>query len=217
GDGGPDATTNGLWSLYLVQTLNGHAASPTFTAPILAGEHYIHKGTMNTLIGGQCGDRTLGDFLQMRVGSNGEAQIGYADSNNVDEPFAPPGMYVRQISGTGLYASKTVTGDTILFNSTTDPAADGTFDANGTVSSNLPNLDILESSMSKPAPATCHPANTPCYRVKMTVNNLSLNPPAVETPGTSDTDPDIVWLTQWLVPASPSCSGAGCADGGKNF
>src|SRR4029077_680958 len=38
GKGGPDATTNGIWSLYMVQTLTGHSASPTFTAPILAGE-----------------------------------------------------------------------------------------------------------------------------------------------------------------------------------
>jgi hypothetical protein len=216
-NGGPDAT-NGLWSLYMVQTLNGHATSPTFTAPILAGEHYIHKGTIQTLIGGQCGDRTLGDFLQMRLGSRGEAQIGYADSNNREEAFAPHGMYVRQNGGTGLYASTSpVSGDPILLNTATDPSGDGTFDANGAVSQNLPNLDILNSSMSKPDPANCHPAGTACYRVKMTLNNLSLNPPGVETPGTADPDTDIVWLTQWLVPASPGCSGSGCTNGGKNF
>jgi hypothetical protein len=212
GVGGPDATTNGLWSLYLVQTLNGHAASPTFTAPILAGEHYAHKGTIQTLIGGQCGDRTLGDFLQMRVGQQGEAQIGYADSNNIDEPFSPHGMYVRQIGGTGLFANTTVTGDSILFNTTTDPSGDGKYEAAGATSANIRNLDILESSMSKPAASGCHPAGTPCYRVKMTLNNLSLLPP-----GPPDSDTDLVWLTQWLVPASPSCSGAGCAEGGKNF
>jgi hypothetical protein len=216
--GGPDSTTNGLWSLYMVQTLNGHAASPTFTAPILAGEHYAHKGTIQTLIGGQCGDRTLGDFLQMRIGPRGEAEIGYADSNNREEAFAPHGMYVRQNGGTGLYASTSpVSGDPILLNTTTDPSGDGTFDANGLISDNLPNLDILNSSMSKPAAANCHPSGTPCYRVRMTLNNLDLKIPSVETPGTADPDTDIVWLTQWLVPAAASCSGAGCADGGKNF
>src|SRR5712692_6836068 len=127
GLGGPDATTNGIWSLYMVQTLNGHAASPTFTAPILAGEHYVHKGTMFTLIGNQCGDRTLGDFLQMRIGQQGEAQVAFADSNAITEPFAPHGMYVRQTGGTGLFAGATVTGDPILFNTTTDPAGDGRY------------------------------------------------------------------------------------------
>jgi len=61
---GPDSCDGCDWSLWMVQTLNGHAASPTFTAPILASEHFIHRGTMNTLIGGQNGDRTLGDFLR---------------------------------------------------------------------------------------------------------------------------------------------------------
>src|SRR5256885_15225520 len=82
--------------------MNRHAAGSNFTAPIPASEHFIHRGTMNTLIGGQNGDRTLGDFLQLRMGPNGEAEIAYADSNNFDEPFAPHGMFVRQNSGNGF-------------------------------------------------------------------------------------------------------------------
>src|SRR5207253_1210182 len=54
---GPDSCTGCDWSLWMVQTLNGHAATPTFTAPILASEHFIHRGSMYTLIGGQNGDR----------------------------------------------------------------------------------------------------------------------------------------------------------------
>src|SRR5437879_6480865 len=209
-NGGPDSV-NGAWSLYMVQTLNGHAASPTFTAPILAGEHYIHKGDIQTVIGGQCGDRTLGDFLQLRVGSHGEAQIAYADSNNADEPFAPHGMYVKQNGGTGLFASSSpVSGDPILLNAASDPAGDGKRETDGISGPNIPNLDILLSSFSQPAPANCHPAGTPCYRVKMTVNNLSLTPPLPDT--------FAVWLTQWLVPADPACSSAApsCKNGGKN-
>src|SRR5439155_5802492 len=128
--GGPDSTTNGIWSVYMVQTLNGHAAKPTFTAPILAGEHYVHKGTIQTIIGGQCGDRTPGDFLQMRVGSKGEAQIAYADSNNILEPLLiTHGMYVRQNGGPGLYASSSpVSGDPILLSSAGDPAGDARYE-----------------------------------------------------------------------------------------
>ena len=69
---------------------------------MLASEHFIHRGSMYTLIGGQNGDRTLGDFLQIRMGPNGEAEIGYADSNNIDEASAPHGMFVRQNHGNGL-------------------------------------------------------------------------------------------------------------------
>src|SRR5437899_12965599 len=91
---------------WMVQTLYVHAAAPTFTAPSVASEHFIHRGSMYTLIGGQNGDRTLGDFLQLRKGANGEAEIGYADSNNVDEGFAPHGMFVRQNGGDGLLVAR---------------------------------------------------------------------------------------------------------------
>ena len=211
GHGGPDATTDGIWSLYLTQTLNGHAASPAFTAPILAGEHYIHKGTIQTLIGGQCGDRTLGDFLQLRIGSRGEAQISYADSNNADEPFAPHGMYVKQNGGTGVVASIAVRGDAILLNGASDPAGDARRESAGVTGPNAPNLDILQSSFSQPAPANCHPAGAPCYRVKTTVSNLALAPPPLP-------DAVAVWLTQWLVPANTGCTStaSSCKNGGKN-
>jgi len=214
GPGGPDATTNGIWSVFMVQTLNGHGPGVSFTPPILAGEHYVHKGTMFTLIGNQCGDRSLGDFLQMRIGQQGEAEIAYADSNAITEPFAPHGMYVRQNGGTGLFAATTVTGDPILFNTTTDPSGDGRYEAAGITSANFPNLDILESSISKPAVSDCHPSGTACYRVKMTLNNLSLLPP-----GPPDADTDLVWLTQWFVPADPNCAqtNRSCTRGGKKF
>ena len=75
---------------------------PTFTAPVQASQHFIHRGSIQTLIGGQTGDRSLGDFLQIRMGAGGEAQIGYADSNNITEAFAPHGMFVRQNGGDGL-------------------------------------------------------------------------------------------------------------------
>jgi hypothetical protein len=211
--GGPDATTNGIWSLYMVQTLNGHADSPSFTLPILAGEHYIHKGTIQTVLGGQCGDRTLGDFLQLRVGSRGEAQIAYADSNNANESSAPHGMYVKQNGGSGLFArSSPVSGDAILLNAAGDPAGDGRRETDGSTSANIANLDILQSSFSQPSAANCHPAGTPCYRVRMTVNDLSLTPPLP--------DKFAVWLTQWLVPASTACTSmvalGDCKNGGKN-
>jgi hypothetical protein len=181
-----------------------------FTAPILASEHHVHHGGIQTLIGHQCGNRTLGDFLQMRVGSHGEAQISYADSNNADAGFAPHGMYVKQNGGTGLFANKTVQGDPILLNAATDPAGDAQREARGITSANIPNLDILFSSFSRPNPTNCNPSGTLCYRVKMTVNNLTLTPPAPDTLA--------VWLTQWLVPADTACASAtdSCAKGGKN-
>ena len=212
--GGPDSVS-GSWSLYLTQTLNGHdAGGATFTAPIRASEHPVHRGSIQTLLGHQCGDRTLGDFLQLRVGRNGEAQIAYADSNNVDEPFAPHGMFVRQNGGSGVLAARTVSGSPILLNGASDPAGDATYDSGGVSSPNMPQLDLVGSRFSAPSAAKCHPAGTACLRIRMTVGNLTLTPPAPP-----DSDTDQVWLTQWLLPAAGDCSSPtpSCKDGGKNF
>src|SRR4029077_21235238 len=40
---GPDSTTDALWSLWFVQSLNAHDANPTFTAPIRASSHHNHR------------------------------------------------------------------------------------------------------------------------------------------------------------------------------
>ena len=177
GTTGPDSCTSCNWSLWMVQTLNGHAATPTFTAPILASEHFIHHGSIQTLIGGQTGDRTLGDFLQLRMGANGEAQIGYADSNNVDEASAPHGMYVRQNGGNGLLTSSSPVNIPGLtpFNTVSDPTGDGKYEVAGTTSANMPQLDITNSSVALVTTAPCS-AGAPCYKVVMQLNNLSLAP-----------------------------------------
>ncbi|MGZ4339080.1 MAG: hypothetical protein ACXVQ3_03385 [Gaiellaceae bacterium] len=224
GNGGPD-TVAGPWSLYLTQTLNGHARTVSFTPPVLASEHPVRRGGIQTIIGNQCGGatnlglsgttRTLGDFLQLRIGPNGEAEISYGDSDNVDgNLMGSHAMFVTQTGGTGVYARKQPSGGQTALGSTTDPAGDATYDALGAASASMPNLDILSSSISRPAVAACHPAGTACLRVSMQLGNLSLAAPAGP-----DTDTDLVWLTQWLVPASASCSptAPSCASGGLNF
>ena len=191
----------------MVQSLNAHDAAPTFTAPIQASEHFMHRGNIQTVIGGQNGDRTLGDFMQLRTGPLGEAQIGYADSNNIDEAFAPHGMFVRQDGGTGLLAASSPVNIPGLrpFNSVSDPAGDGKYERGGVISANMPQLDILNSSVSLVTTAPCSAAK-PCYQVVMQLNNLSLAPIVA-----SDPDTDLVWQTQWLVPSTTD------KNGGKNF
>jgi len=204
---GPDACTSCIWSLWMVQSLNAHDAAPTFTAPILASEHHVHRGTIQTLIGGQCGDRTLGDFLQVRMGADGGAQISYADSNNVVEGTTPHGIYVRQNGGSGLLVASSPVNIPGLtpFNSVTDPKGDGQYEVGGMTSANMPQLDITGSSVSVITTAPCSVA-APCYQVVMQLNNLSLAPTTAQDP-----DIDLVWLTQWLVPSTTD------PNGGKNF
>jgi hypothetical protein len=203
---GPDSV-NALWSLWMVQSLNAHDAAPVFTPPILASEHHVHSGSIQTLIGGQCGNRTQGDFLQIRFGPLGEAEISYDDSNNIVSTVLGHGMYVHQNGGTGLIAATSpisIAGIT-PFNAVLDPAGDGKYEVAGTSNANMPQLDILASSVSEVTTTPCSAA-APCYQVTMQLNNLSLAPTVAQDP-----DTDLVWSTQWFVPSTTDPSG------GKNF
>ena len=221
--GGPDSAY-GFWSLYLTQTLNGHSSSVTFSPPAVASEHPVRHGTVQTIIGDQCGglpnnetatNRTLGDFFQLRIGQYGQAEISYADSTSLlNSLLGTHAMFVSQNGGTGVYARVSPKGDPILLNSATDSAKDATYDAAGQTSANMPNLDILSSKVSWPSTSSCHPAGTPCLRVQTKISNLS-----TAAPVSPDTDTDIVWLTQWMVPAATTCtsSAPSCVNGGANF
>lgn len=195
------------WSLWYTQSLNAHDAAPVFTAPVQASGHFTHRGSIQTVMGGQNGDRSLGDFIQLRIGALGEAQMSYADSNNINEAFAPHGMFVRQDGGDGLYAATSPVSipNRKPFNAVADTAGDGRYEAGGVVSSNMPQLDIVGSSIRTVTTTPCTEA-APCYQVVMQINNLNLAPTTSQDP-----DPDLVWLTQWLVPSTSD------VHGGKNF
>ena len=91
------------------------------------------------------------------------------------------------------------------FNAVSDPSGDGKYEAGGISSANMPQLDILNSSVSVATTAPCSVA-APCYKVVMQLSNLSLAATTAQDP-----DPDLVWLTQWFVPSTTD------GNGGKNF
>jgi hypothetical protein len=181
---GPDST-KGDWSLYLAQSLN--FMNPTaWGQPVLAGEHFVHRGTVQTLIGGQSGDRTLGDFLQVRIGAQGEANITYADSNSDDE-FVSQAAYIRQNGGPSVFSAVgTVNGIAERFNSVQVGPHPATLDSAGVSSTNQPNLTVLGSQVSMP--------NTTTYQIKMLVGDLTSLSPKPDAGGTV-----LVWNTQWKV------------------
>ena len=206
---GPDAV-DGLWSVWMAQSLNAHdPGGPVFTAPIRAGAHHVHRGSVQTVIGGQCGwaSRALGDYLQLRTGAKGEAHISYADSTSITGSLAGHAMYLHQNGGTGLYSAQSplsIPGIT-PFNGVVDPSGDGKYEVSGISSANMPQLDILNSSITKVTSTPCSVA-APCYKVFMQLNNLSLAPTLAQDP-----DVDLVWSTMWFVPSTSD------GNGGKNF
>src|SRR5579863_4647865 len=149
-DGGPDAV-GGPWGVYMTQSVNAHSSAVSFTPPVLASEHPIRRGGIQTIIGNQCGGstnlglsgttRTLGDFFQIRIGSRGQAEISYADSDNIDgNLMGSHAMFVAQNGGNGVYSASTPSGPTPGLDSTTDVAGDATYDASGVSSASMPNL-----------------------------------------------------------------------------
>jgi hypothetical protein len=197
---GPDSVS-GDWSVYMAQSLDG---GQTFTAPILASEHFVHRGAMNTVLGGQSsastGGRDMGDFLQLRIGPDGEANIVYGDSNlDGGASILSQGMFVRQNGGPGVLGNRPIVrGGHKPVDGVTDVACNATLDASGVSTADFPNLDLLSASMSQPDPLH--------YRVQMQVANLTSL-----APDPADGGPDLVWLTQWHVPSSTD------AQGGKVF
>jgi len=194
---GPDSVI-GHYGLYMVQTLNNGATwSPQ---PISAGEHFVHYGSQYTLIGGQTGNRDSGDFLKMKIGPQGEANISYSDDNNLDYGgLNPQAFFVRQNSGPGLYASKNFgagagqvnlpaapTGNCVTDNEKT---GDATFDTANAVGPDNPNLEITQVCMSV--------ADAANYQATLQVQDLtSLGPDATAGGSTN------IWQVQWHVPSS---------------
>lgn len=193
---GPDSVS-GDWSVYMEQSLDG---GQTFTAPILASEHFVHRGPMNTVMGGQSsastGGRDMGDFLQLRIGPDGEANIAYGDSNlDGGSSILSQGMFVRQNGGPGVLGGQPIVrGGHKPIDGVTDVACNATLDASGVSTADFPNLDLLSASMSQPDPLH--------YQVQMEVADLTSL-----APSPADGGPDLVWLTQWHVPSTTDPQG----------
>jgi hypothetical protein len=79
-----DGTTScwAQWNVYAAETVNGHAAVPSFTQ-YTASDHVIHSGTICTGgTGCSNGDsRALADFFQVALDTQHRANIAYADDH----------------------------------------------------------------------------------------------------------------------------------------
>ena len=79
--GGNSNTISAKWNVFVAETVNGHATTPTFTLS-LATDHVNHTGSIST--GGLTGmsDRSLADFFQIAIDpSNHLINIAYADNH----------------------------------------------------------------------------------------------------------------------------------------
>lgn len=79
-----DGTTDcwAQWNVYAAESVNGHAATPTFTQAV-ASDHAMHAGTVCTNGTGCSGgdSRSLADFFQVALDGQHRANIAYADDH----------------------------------------------------------------------------------------------------------------------------------------
>ena len=70
------------WNVYVLETVNGHAATPTFTQ-FTASDHVIHRGTISTGGLGGSPDRNLADFFQVALDPQHRVNVAFADDHIV--------------------------------------------------------------------------------------------------------------------------------------
>lgn len=194
-------TTN--WYPYLTQSVNATSSTPTFSAPVKVSQHPNHNGGICTN-GIGCttgGDRSLADFFQVDVNKSGGAEVIWADtsnnSGNGDNQAALIDI-AQQVSGPSLFNGATVSGfagsQCTSVTSTpcqTDRTGDARYEANGTIGSNVSNLDITGSSVN------VDHSNAKNLDVRMRIANLKSLPTAGET-GLNPNDQYVDYLTSWV-------------------
>lgn len=164
---GPDGIDNGTWDVALAQTVNGLSTAPTFTHTLVT-DHHNKFGNISTGGLGGSKDRSLGDYLQVKKGNQGELLVSYVDetsgnravdftggSGQTPAEASGPAMVAHQIGGPSLFAAVGSVGSgRPAYGTATDPVGKGFPDAYlglaGNVTNATPNLDIAKVSMTQP-------------------------------------------------------------------
>ena len=169
-----DELTHAEFNIDVAESLNALAPTPTYTVTT-ASEHPVKYGpicTFGTICEVTQGDRSLGDFMEIKYDNNGALILSYVDDTSGFFAVGPSGsvadngppVVVHQISGPSLLASHPTVaqvrvaalpsaqpGPSQVMNSVTDPTGDDFYSANGSLTSAGTNLDLTGASMSRDA------------------------------------------------------------------
>lgn len=75
------------WQTYLLETFNGHAATPAFGQRVVS-DHVIHRGTVSVGGLGGSANRNLGDYFQVALDPKHRANVAFSDDHKVN-PLGP--------------------------------------------------------------------------------------------------------------------------------
>ena len=161
-----DELTHASFNIDVAQSLNALSSAPTYQV-VTASEHPVKYGpicTFGTICEVTQGDRSLGDFMEIKYDQTGALVLSYVDDTSGYFTTGPTGavadngppVVVRQIGGPSLLASNPLVngpgnGPGRALTSVTDPAGDDFYSANGTLTPAGANLDLTGAGLSRDA------------------------------------------------------------------
>jgi hypothetical protein len=211
GSYGPDTLDNGTWNVYMAQSLNALGAKPSLSVNKVS-DHQAKFGNISTQGLGGSPDRSLGDFMQVTIGKQGQAVVSYVDDTSADRnpdfcmgcgqtpaEAAGPIMIATQNGGPSLYTSSTLTATKDPVGSVSDASGDDFLPAAGLATPGGPALDVTGASVTK----------SDAKHLKVTLStadpNLAADLAVPQTLG----GPVGEWIVRWAAPTYHNGPGDG--------
>jgi hypothetical protein len=212
GNFGPDTLDNGTWNVYLAQSLNALTGKPSFSVTKVS-DHQAKFGNISTQGLGGSPDRSLGDFMQVTTGPQGQALISYVDDTSADRnpdfcqgcgqtpaEAAGPIMIASQTGGPSLFTSVgSLTPPRRPAGTIADPTGDAFFWNAGTQTQATPSLDVTGATVTEPDPK--HLKVTLTTADSNLANDLAIQPNLGGPVGE--------WLVRWAAPTYHNGPGDG--------
>jgi hypothetical protein len=206
GNFGPDTLDHGLWNVYYAESIDALDAAPKFTIGLVS-DHPAKFGNISTQGLGGSPDRSLGDFMQVQTGTQGEAVISYVDDTSADRnpdycqgcgqtpsEAAGPIMIVRQNTGQSLFAGAgELGGGPQPFRSVTDATGgypDAFYSAQGSDTDAPKSLDVVGVAVDQPDPG----------HLQFTMKTADPDLASHLTGDPSLGGPSDQWLVRWAAP-----------------
>jgi len=208
GQYGPDPVDGATWNVYYAMSVNALSKHPSFGLTKVS-DHPAKYGDISTGGLGGSQDRSLGDYMQVQLGRNGQAVVTYVDDTSANRntdtcdgcgetpaEAAGPVMVATQSGGPGLFAGKAVPFVASYVGSVRDKAGDAFYGAGGQDVAAPKAMDVIGSSVKR--------KDAKHVTVTLTTSDPNLASDLLVTPPLGG--PVNTWTVRW---AAPSYKGAG--------
>jgi hypothetical protein len=154
-----DGLTKAEFDVQVAQSVDALARTPHY-AVVTASEHPMKYGpicTAGTACAVTMGDRSLGDYLNIGVDTDGALAVVYVDDTSSSFTAGPTGaiaengppVYQRQISGPSMIAGRTPRAKAPAFDKVSDPQQDAFANGNSLRTKATPNLDLTGAAVTE--------------------------------------------------------------------